>query len=360
MPAKQRGAIERRGKTWAVRFRDEEGKLRFRGGFPTKTAAREWADVKCAEVEALRYGDPTTLARRDMPTLNTLVEEYLAQHVCEPNTRKTLEARLRKATTVFGGTRLDRLAVAELRRWRTTLPPGSASQIVGALRQVLNYAVAIELLDRNPAKAVPRPTPRRDEIQPFADMAEVQRLAAELPPSYRAIPLLGCLTGLRPSELLALQRQDIDRDGRLLYVRRVLVDGNLRPYGKTRRSLRAVPLVMPALVALAAHPVPINTPALFTTRAGRLIVLDRFRTRQWSPALRAAGLDHRGLYAMRHTFASWAIAAGLPTFEIAATMGTSLQQLSATYAHLLPDSADRARATLDAYLAGRGRMEVQA
>ena len=27
---------------------------------------------------------------------------------------------------------------------------------------------------------------------------------------------------------------------------------------------------------------------------------------------------------MRHTFASWAIAAGLPTFEIAATMGTLL------------------------------------
>jgi integrase len=54
-----------------------------------------------------------------------------------------------------------------------------------------------------------------------------------------------------------------------------------------------------------------------------------------APALRAAGLDHRGPYAMRHTFVSWAIAAGLPTFEIAATMGTSLEQLSKTYAHLL-------------------------
>jgi hypothetical protein len=34
-------------------------------------------------------------------------------------------------------------------------------------------------------------------------------------------------------------------------------------------------------------------------------------------------------------------------------MGTSLEQLSATYAHLLPDSADRARATLDAFLVNR-------
>jgi hypothetical protein len=62
---------------------------------------------------------------------------------------------------------------------------------------------------------------------------------------------------------------------------------------------------------------------------------------------------------MRHTFASWAIAAGLPTFEIAATMGTGLEQLSATYAHLLPDSA-RPCAGLDAYLGNRAGQEVEA
>jgi hypothetical protein len=31
-------------------------------------------------------------------------------------------------------------------------------------------------------------------------------------------------------------------------------------------------------------------------------------------------------------------------------MGTSLEQLSKTYGHLLPDSADRARVALDAFL----------
>lgn len=353
MPARQRGGIEHRGKTWTVKYRDETGKQRSRGGFPTKTAAREWADVKCAEVEALRNGGPTTVARRDMPTLNVLVEEYLAQHVCEPNTKATLQARLKKATTTFGGVRVDRLTVSELRAWRATLPTGSASHIVGALRQVLNYAVTVGLLDTNPARAVPNPQARRPEIRPFTDMAEVEMVAAELLPHDRAIPLLGCLTGLRPSELLGLERRDIDRDARLLYVRRVLVAGNLRTYGKTHHSLRVVPLVQPALDALAAHTMRIDTPLVFTTRNGTPIDLHRFRARHWTPALRAVGLAHRGPYAMRHTYASWAIAAGIPTFEIAATMGTSLEQLSATYAHLLPDSADRARATLDAYLGNR-------
>ena len=44
------------------------------------------------------------------------------------------------------------------------------------------------------------------------------------------------------------------------------------------------------------------------------------------------------------------IAASVCGIEIAATMGTSLEQLSKTYAHLLPDSADRARVALDAYI----------
>jgi integrase len=61
---------------------------------------------------------------------------------------------------------------------------------------------------------------------------------------------------------------------------------------------------------------------------------------------------------MRHTFASWAIAAGLPTFEIAATMGTSLEQLSKTYAPLLPDSAERARVALDAYFATEAAEKI--
>ncbi len=214
---------------------------------------------------------------------------------------------------------------------------------------MLGYAVAVGLLDENPAKAIPNPEPKRSEVLPFATLAEVETLAAELLPHYQALPLLGCLTGLRPSELLAIERRDVDRAARLLHVRRVLVGGNLRPYGKTAHALRVVPLAQRALDALEGHPARIDTPGLFSTRTGTPIDLHRWRARHWTPALRAR-LEHRGPYAMRHTFASWTIAAGLPTFEIVATMGTSLDQLSKTYAHLLPDSADRARVALNAYL----------
>ena len=64
---------------------------------------------------------------------------------------------------------------------------------------------------------------------------------------------------------------------------------------------------------------------------------------------RAAGLEHRTPYALRHTFATFAIAAGIPTFEIARMMGSSVVQIEETYGHLLPDALDRGRHALDAF-----------
>ena len=75
------------------------------------------------------------------------------------------------------------------------------------------------------------------------------------------------------------------------------------------------------------------------------------RAREWAPAVRGAGLGHRSPYALRHTFASLAIAAGVSLLELARFMGTSVEQIDRTYGHLLPDSLDRARERLDVFIA---------
>jgi integrase len=66
-------------------------------------------------------------------------------------------------------------------------------------------------------------------------------------------------------------------------------------------------------------------------------------------------------YALRHTFASFSIAAGIGLFELARFMGTSVEQIGKTYGHLLPDSLERARTALDSFLAtdAEGRAERQ-
>jgi hypothetical protein len=94
-----------RNGAWNVRYYDDRGRRCQKAGFGVgregKAAARSWLDRKVREVEALRRGDevPST---RTIPTLDELADEYLAQHVAEANTIRTLTERLRYARSTLG------------------------------------------------------------------------------------------------------------------------------------------------------------------------------------------------------------------------------------------------------------------
>lgn len=64
-------------------------------------------------------------------------------------------------------------------------------------------------------------------------------------------------------------------------------------------------------------------------------------------ALETANVAYRTPDAMRHSYASWCLAAGLNTFALARRMGTSVQMIDDTYGHLISDSNEREAALLD-------------
>jgi integrase len=371
--SEQRGEVYFVGASWKARYYDSAGKRRQVGGFREQTEALAFLERELRRVRRARLGHDVVTP--EPLTLSELVDEYLVQHQAEPSTLATLRFRLGYATDAWGDLQVRRLTAREIRSWRARLPSGSRRGIHQALRQCLDYAVAVKLIDENPAKAVPNPETRGSEIVPFTD-AELELVADEIDQRYRALPLFAAGTGLRPEEWIALERGDIDRRARVVHVRRTLYQGALKEYGKTERSRRRVPLSVKALEALEAAPQRIDTELVFAAPNGGHLNLHNWRRRVWIPALVAAGLydcprcarpmrragavyrceRHRDeqtrprrIYDLRHTFASNAIAAGVSLFPLARFMGTSVQMLDRVYGHLLPDAEAETRELLDAF-----------
>lgn len=338
----QTGQVYKLGKSWAYRYRASDGRRPQKAGFATKGEAR------AALNEALRRVSLGGAPRRDPPTLAELVDEYLAQHVAEDSTLETLRYRLRHAVEAFGPTRVDRLNASAVGAWRKQLSPGSANYVHRALRQVLRYGVRCKYLDENVAALVPNPAPKRGEMKVFT-WQELELLAAELRPRHRAIPIFVAGTGLRPEEWIALERRDVDRQRRVVSVQRVYTGAKVSEYPKTDRSRRRVPLRTRVLEALDSMPARLDTPLLFPGARGGHLDLHNFRERHWKAALRAAGLAYRRPYDLRHTYATFSIAAGVSLFALARRMGTSLEMIDKTYGHLAPDADEYELGLLDAF-----------
>jgi len=163
---------------------------------------------------------------------------------------------------------------------------------------------------------------------------------------------------MRPAEWASIERRDVDRRRRTVYVRGTKTDG----------SRREVPLTRYALAALAEVPPRLDSRYVFTTsrkcpgkdEPGPFDVAN-FRRREWSVAIDTAGIPKPArIYDLRSTFASDALAAGVSVFELARIMGTSVRMIERHYGALLDGAGAGIAGRLDALDADRDRAAEQA
>jgi integrase len=272
----------------------------------------------------------------------------------KPSTIAGYEAALRmRVLPALGDRQLDTVERRDLRLLvedllDVGLDPSSVRNTLMPLRVILRRAVEDGELAVNPATGLllPAVRGRRDRV---ASPEEVRRLLAALPDLDRALWATAFYAGLRRGELMALRREDVDLERRLLRVERSY-DEKAHAFvePKSRAGRRVVPVVQP----LAAH--------LAGRRPGELV----FASPRGAPfcgstvwrraraAWRVAGLEPIGLHEARHTYASTLIAAGVDAKTVATYMGhASVQTTYDLYGKLMPGSEAATAARVEAYLA---------
>jgi len=99
-----------------------------------------------------------------------------------------------------------------------------------------------------------------------------------------------------------------------------------------------------------------DSAVLFPNADGGHLDFRNFNRRNWKPVQKAAGIDPlRDLYDLRHTYATFALRAGVPVFALSRFMGTSIAMIDLHYGHLAVDSHQHAVSLLDALALEKGR-----
>ena len=243
--------------------------------------------------------------------------------------------------------------------------PATIVKVHGVLRNALADAERMDLVSRNVAKAVRPPRLSRTERRSLTP-AEAGTLLSHLKGDrLEAVFVVALSTGLRRGEVLGLRWQDVDLEGRVLFVRQALqrVDRALKMVPpKTHRSSRPIPLPQFAVTAFSQQKVRQANDRRLVGRAwedGGLVFTTEIGTpleprnvnRRFYAARSAAGLEWVRLHDLRHAFATFLLDQGEGLRTVMDLLGHSTIRLTAdTYGHVLPSRARKAADVIDKVL----------
>lgn len=229
------------------------------------------------------------------------------------------------------------------------------NNVLTPLRGMLSDAIAFQLITTNPIAELVvkrrREADKRDDIDPFSP-EELHTILGATSGQLRNLIQFAAWTGLRTSELIALQWADVDLKRGIARVRAAFVYGK-RKATKTEAGDRAVELLKPAADALRAQQehtllkggVVFENPATLSAwRTDKQI-----REWNWRPLLKRADVRYRYPYQLRHTYASTMLSAGENVFWVAKQMGHTDPSMTARkytrfIPSVLPDAGRKAEA----------------
>lgn len=210
--------------------------------------------------------------------------------------------------------------------------PYAANRTLALLRAMFNCAERWEMMPRgaNPASVIRHYSERRrdrflseEEMERLFSILETLEADGSVTPHEAAAVRLLIYTGCRLGEILTLEWSSVDlQNARIIFEK----------HKTDKHGAKAIPLNGPAFKLLSELPRDPDHPYVIAGNVPgkHLINLQK----PWRRIRKAAGLDDVRIHDLRHSFASFAVSAGVPLALIGGLLGHRSVQTTARYAHI--------------------------
>jgi integrase len=332
---------------------------RSKGGFRSRKAA------ETALREFLHARESGQLTEVTSATVGEYLEQWLAN--VEPTARRSTFSGYRqdlgRIIRCLGGVRLQELTPMQLESaYADMLKTGSAKgkplspktvyNAHSTLRRALSDAVRLGVLLRNPASAAGPPSRPQTEMRTWTSAQLAGFLAAVEDDPLHGAYVLVATTGMRRGEVMGLRWVDVDLEAGFVRVRQTLTAIHhelVLDTTKTPKSRRRISLDPDTVAALRRHRVRQAEDRLLVGEAwddshglvfcqpdGSPIHPDRW-TRQFQRHVGRLGLPAiGGPHALRHTWATLALEAGVHPKVVSERLGHSTVAITLDiYSHVV-------------------------
>lgn len=327
---------------WQASYIGPDAKLhKASSTFGAKIDAEGWLAGERRKIDLGTWG---AVERSDDATVASYADQWLSQRQLRPRTRQLYTSMLdRLVLPELGAMKLVALTPAKVREWHARLGtehPTRNAHAYALLHAICATAVQDEVLDANPCRIrAAMQTRRRREVE-MVTPAELDTLAAKMPPELRVSVVLAAWCGLRWGETSELRRKDVADDHSVLSIRRAVTYRSGEFYvgePKTEAGVRDVvvpPHIRPNLKAhMETHVARGADALLFPGDGGKHLRGDQYRY-WWELARKAIGKPNLRVHDLRHVGAVMAAQSGATTRELMHRLGHTTPEMSLRYQHV--------------------------
>jgi integrase len=369
----QKGTVTQRGNSWLFSWTeaatDEAGRIvRVKR---SKIVGRVTGDGCISEKKARNIGrelyiDPleeVSFAPASMMSLNDFVKRrFLPEHVADlkPAGRHHYVSMLKHILPAMGHRQIRdvkngdiRTFIAAKRREKSDRGKPYSSQtvkhILNAISGIFSFAKALELYPwDNPAKGIKVPVSHEDTYALSYEQA--RQILPLLRSPAREMVILSGVTSLNVAEICGLKWKRVNLAAspssagsivippRSLFVDRDIYKGE-ESDTKTKKRRRIVPLpdAIVSMLSSIRQREKWTEPGdyVFANRSGKALDAHNIFNRQFVPLKKRFALPELGWHTWRRSYATWAVALGMPIADQVASMGHGSVEMSVRYS--MPD-----------------------